>query len=673
LWVSARCDLSTSVSRLKGGISAAIAIAAALLLASGYLLTIARLESKGLPTDSMLAALPTSFYVGTAVHTAWLPLSVALSAAAIWALIVARSPAATMPSRLQWGVGLFALAGYSIVASQVLYGRLLDDAPGAFYGRVGLALVGFFVVGFIARAVAAELLRATPHATPAIRTGLAVSAILVLSVLAAVGFRAITVRYLPNAIVQALVEEDPSACPVPKGARKPPSQGCGDSGFYLGESDAWVYLVDQPAEAACDQPTNTAPNELVEIAKSEVHRVVLYKEPPPEEAGYSAPHCPYPPNQHGPAPQVIAAELSNGGHGWSLTSDGLWRTDDAGQHWESIEPPGVDPTAIASAEFSDSQHGIAVVGEPEEPEVLRPVVYATSDGGSSWTSHPLPARPPLGKTSISSSEEGKVVHVLVTSPSIGTTGVSELYVSDDEGTSWEPVGPTPEKGDIGFTSAEEGWLAGASGTNGEGLFRTDDGGRSWQLVSVKTPPGVGELGTSYSLPSISSDGTGVLPVTFNGDFGHTAVGVYVTSDSGEEWALARLVPLKGSIGPGGEPNDVSFVGPMALDIMDPGYPGFTEVNLEEGVFETAEGVESGEQAAADVAVEPALEAETEADPVATSDLPAGLNPIAFAENEEVAFSVEDASRCEGAKSCPVPNELLVSRDGGVTWNPVTPP
>ncbi len=289
------------MSRLQAGISAAVAIAAALLLASGYLLTVARLESKGLPTESMLAALPTSFYVGTAVHTAWLPLCVALTAGAVWALIVSKSTSAGMPGFWSWALGLLALALYSLAASQLLYDRLFDDAPGAFFGRVGLALVAFFVVGFIAREVAAALLRSTPNPTPGARNGLAVAVILVLSVLAGVGFRAITVRYLPNAIVQALVEEGPSACPVPSGAKTPPSQGCGDSGYYIGESEDWVYLVDQPAEAACEQADDVAPNELVQIAKSEVHRVVLYKELAPEDVeGHSPPHCPYGPNEHAP-------------------------------------------------------------------------------------------------------------------------------------------------------------------------------------------------------------------------------------------------------------------------------------------------------------------------------------------------------------------------------------
>jgi hypothetical protein len=284
------------VSQLKASISGAVALAAALLLASGYLLTVARLESKGLPTESLLAALPTSFYMGTAVHTAWLPLGVALTAGAAWVILVTRSQVSTMPGRWYWARWLLVIALYSLAASAVLYREHFHHAPGAFYGRAALGLIGFFIIGMLAREMVATLLRSTPNPTPRIRNGLVASAILVLSILAAVGFRAITVRYLPNAIVEAIVEEDPAACPVPGPHPALPKEGCEDSGFYLGESGDWVYLVDEPSQDPCNPDREVQPNQLVQIAKSEIHRVILFKEVPPEggQEALGPAHCPHP-------------------------------------------------------------------------------------------------------------------------------------------------------------------------------------------------------------------------------------------------------------------------------------------------------------------------------------------------------------------------------------------
>lgn len=89
--------------------------------------------------------------------------------------------------------------------------------------------------------------------------------------------------------------------------------------------------------------------------------------------------------------------------------------------------------------------------------------------------------------------------------------------------------------------------------------------------------------------------------------------------------------------------------------------GFTEVDLQEDIFQVAE---NAERRHAGRKVVHSLEADTSAKVVSTENLPTGVNPIDFAANEEEAFAVENAQCCEGADRCPVVNELLVSHDGG---------
>jgi hypothetical protein len=273
------------MSKLKAEISTAVAIAAGILLGSGYTLTLARLESKSLPTESVLAALPTSFYVGTAIESAWLPLGVALTAGAVWLAYVARSDQAEIPAWPVWALGAAGVSIYGWGASQLLYREGLRHAPAGFFLASGIGLVVMIFLALVARQIAVMLLGSYEPATPTARNGLAASAILILSVLASVGFRTLTVLYLPNALVRAIVQEDPSACPVRRHQPEPPKLGCGENGYYLGEGDSWVYLVLQPPEDPCrhgESPIAGQPNELVQIGKAEIHRVILYKESQPQ-------------------------------------------------------------------------------------------------------------------------------------------------------------------------------------------------------------------------------------------------------------------------------------------------------------------------------------------------------------------------------------------------------
>jgi heme/copper-type cytochrome/quinol oxidase subunit 3 len=61
------------VSRIRNELAAAVAIGAGILLASGYAVAWARLHSAHVPTETVMSALPTSFFLGVAVQAVLLP------------------------------------------------------------------------------------------------------------------------------------------------------------------------------------------------------------------------------------------------------------------------------------------------------------------------------------------------------------------------------------------------------------------------------------------------------------------------------------------------------------------------------------------------------------------------------------------------------------------------
>ena len=81
----------------------------------------------------------------------------------------------------------------------------------------------------------------------------------------------------------------------------------------------------------------------------------------------------------------------------------------------------------------------------------------------------------------------------------GTGGCYDdiLYSTADGGQTWQPVSRTFQgglstchKSGLAFVSAQTGWVAGDCSMALVYLFqRTDDGGRTWQALTLPPPPG----------------------------------------------------------------------------------------------------------------------------------------------------------------------------------------
>jgi photosystem II stability/assembly factor-like uncharacterized protein len=128
-----------------------------------------------------------------------------------------------------------------------------------------------------------------------------------------------------------------------------------------------------------------------------------------------------------------------GGTAWFATGGGavarVFRTTDFGRSWSVAETPipaGNAASGIFSLAFRDSLHGIAVGGDYEAPDSVRPNVALTSDGGRHWAlADPTRATKFLsGVVYIGSSPDAPVVGV-------GTQGT---WVSLDGGLTWSRIG-----------------------------------------------------------------------------------------------------------------------------------------------------------------------------------------------------------------------------------------
>jgi hypothetical protein len=211
------------------------------------------------------------------------------------------------------------------------------------------------------------------------------------------------------------------------------------------------------------------------------------------------------------------------------TGTALLRSLDRGQTWVRLKAP-VAPLAAPTGSSSVATAWGTRFASPSHGFIFGRKLWETTDGGGHWTLDSAPTDPILSLATI----DGQVLALTVKDTSQGDSGPATLLRRPLAGGSWHTIASVKT---VDLTDPTD-LIATQAGTaavlDGAHVLTTKDGGLT--MVSRATPA-LPKYYIPSSVTATSANGLALLCVG-QGSTGHTQKLVYVSSDGGAYWSKA---------------------------------------------------------------------------------------------------------------------------------------
>src|SRR5689334_274235 len=231
-----------------------------------------------------------------------------------------------------------------------------------------------------------------------------------------------------------------------------------------------------------------------------------------------------------------------------VNNGGVWKTDDCGRTWNPIfddQPTG----SIGALAVAPSNPSVIYVGSGEglhRPDLSTgDGMFKSTDGGKSWKFLGLADAQQIGAVIVDPRDANRVFVAVLGHPyganeqrgvfrttDGGTTWQKVLYKDENTGAialSFHPSNPDIIYADL-WAAREAPWENGGWEGKTSGLFKSTDGGTTWRQITGGLPgasDGLGRIGFT----SAPSDPNRMYALVDAGKMG----GIYRSEDAGENW------------------------------------------------------------------------------------------------------------------------------------------
>jgi photosystem II stability/assembly factor-like uncharacterized protein len=226
---------------------------------------------------------------------------------------------------------------------------------------------------------------------------------------------------------------------------------------------------------------------------------------------------------------------------------GIWKTNDDGLNWKNISDGFLKTGTVGSIAVSESDPNIVITGMGEHAArgVMTSMgdgVYKSTDAGKTWKHIGLDKSRHISDVIIHPTNPD-IIFVAVQGAQYGATSERGIYRSMDGGASWERtlfVNNSTGASDLSMDMKNPSILYAAmwqhrrypwimqSGGKDSGLYKSTDGGSTWNKMKTGLPKNFGKAGISVSR---ANNEIVYAVIEAEGAKG----GVYKSTDAGKKW------------------------------------------------------------------------------------------------------------------------------------------
>jgi photosystem II stability/assembly factor-like uncharacterized protein len=231
------------------------------------------------------------------------------------------------------------------------------------------------------------------------------------------------------------------------------------------------------------------------------------------------------------------------------TGGGVWKTEDAGQTWKNISDGYFNTGSVGAVAVSESDPNVVYVGMGEHAPrgVMTSYgdgIYRSTNGGKTWKHLGLELTRHISNIRIHPTNPD-VVYVGAQGALHGPSAERGIYKSEDGGKSWKKILYVDENSgcvDLNMDMNNPRVLYAAmwdhrrlpwavqSGGKGSGLYKSNDGGESWEKIQTGLPKELGKMSVS-----VSKANSNKVFALVESDTHKEQGGLFTSNDGGANW------------------------------------------------------------------------------------------------------------------------------------------